>query len=105
LCIIRPPVAQRLTTDSILLGIGAISVAFGVMMMSIMNTRLGGSGSKIGTRERYLFAASVAVCAMAGLRYYPFLSEAYGYLSFTVLLLLPFAFSILIARELMRADI
>lgn len=89
----------------LMLGIGAIGLGTCLAALSVMNARVGNSELTMAPRVRYTIALSFAGTAMGGVRYYPLLSELYGYLSFGILLLLPAVICALIIQQLVRAEI
>ncbi len=89
----------------LMLGIGAIGTAVGLLAISVMNARMPGDNMNMQPRMRYLFALSFGGTGIGGIRYSSLIADTYGYLSFALLLLLPVGVSILIIKELVRADI
>ncbi|MFC7078313.1 hypothetical protein [Haloarcula halophila] len=89
----------------LMLGMGTIGTAVGLLTTAIMNARMTNEHMKMNQRTRYLFALSLGGTGIGGIHVSPLITEIYGYMSFVLLLLLPIGFSVLIIKELVRADI
>lgn len=97
---------QMLTPELLLmLGIGAIGTALGLLVITVLNTRMASGNVRMNPRKRYVFALSFGGTGVGGVRFSPLVTDAYGYISFLLLLLLPVGVSVLIIRELVRADV
>ena len=88
-----------------MLGIGAIGIAVGLLAISVINVRMSDGNMNMHPCMRYLFALSFGGTGIVAIRQSSLMAVAYGYLSFSMLLLLPVGACILIIKELVRADI
>lgn len=89
----------------LMIGIGGIGTAVGLLIISVINAQMTGEHSYIEPRTRYLFALSFGGTVIGGIPYSSLIADIYGYLSFALLLLLPVGVSVLVIKELVRADI